>query len=153
MFIWFYEFFKQNNNVIQRQIKRAENLYVQLIKPSEILTMTEDIEAAIQRLSISKDSYFLNHPRAKLADRDRFLGDERVKLIDLVESQKTNLPKSQYYLLLGQIANIADDYSPEADENLSKAIKLEPEMCEGCCKLSNILFIKFRSFSLNNIAI
>lgn len=111
------------------------------VELNEIFTMTEDIEAAIQKLSISKDSYFLNHPQAVLADRDRFLNDERVKLIDLIESQKTNLPKSQYYLLLGQSANVADDYSPEADENLSKAIKLEPDMCEGYCSISRIYFL------------
>lgn len=106
----------------------------------------DDIEAAIERLCISKDSYFLCHPRATLADRDRFLCDERVNLVNLVELQKTNLPKSQYYLRLGQIANVADDYSPEADENLSKAIKLEPEMPEGTifCRFSlfNVPFVK-----------
>ncbi|XP_071823555.1 tetratricopeptide repeat protein 5-like isoform X2 [Apostichopus japonicus] len=87
---------------------------------------------AVDNLYDFRDHYFERNPIEKAIDKTDDVRTELEKVLKkLNESQGQIESKSEFLLLKGRALNILPEFSPEALDCLSKAVKLDPKLVEA----------------------
>ncbi|GLV37229.1 hypothetical protein CBL_01941 [Carabus blaptoides fortunei] len=80
-----------------------------------------------------RDHYFENHPIEDAIRKNSDVKKELENTLKLFEELKNcaNQNRAKFYYLKGRALNVDSEYSKEAEEILSKAIKLDPKLVEA----------------------
>ncbi|CAL1683608.1 unnamed protein product [Lasius platythorax] len=100
------------------------------IKEDPIVALTEKVKA----LYLFRDRYFETHSIdeaiKKNTDVEREMKDTLSKF-DECKGYEIDGSRAKYYYLKGRALNVVDRFIPQAEELLSKAVKLEPKLIEA----------------------
>ncbi|GAB1865489.1 Tetratricopeptide repeat protein 5 [Camponotus japonicus] len=100
------------------------------IKEDPIVALTEKVKA----LYLFRDRYFethsINEAIKKNTDVEKEMKDTLSKF-DECKGYEIDGSRAKYYYLKGRALNVVDRFIPQAEELLSKAVKLEPKLIEA----------------------
>ncbi|KAI4487156.1 PREDICTED: tetratricopeptide repeat protein 5-like [Polistes canadensis] len=100
------------------------------IKEDPIVALTEKVKS----LYLFRDHYFENHlikeAIKKNSDVEKEM-KETISKFDECKGYEIDGSRAKYYYLKGKALNVVDRYIPQAEELLSKAVKLEPNLTEA----------------------
>ncbi|XP_068643065.1 uncharacterized protein [Aristolochia californica] len=99
--------------------------------------------AASESLYHLRDTYFPTNPDEKISR----LQKEAVLALSLLDSippeeRRTSSQRATYEFLRGKILDVFPDYRKEAEDHLSKAVKLNPSLADAWLSLGNSLWKK-----------
>ncbi|CAL5421700.1 hypothetical protein CsSME_00037448 [Camellia sinensis var. sinensis] len=105
-------------------------------------TMAKAMKASDDLYNI-RDSYFPSNPDDKIS-RLQSDSDLALKLLDSIPSEQRKLPmqRATYEYLRGKILDVFPDYRKEAEDHLSKAVKLNPSLADAWLCLGNCIWKK-----------
>lgn len=105
-------------------------------------TMAKAIKASDDLYNI-RDSYFPSNPDDKIS-RLHSDSDLALKLLDSIPSEQRKLPmqRATHEYLRGKILDVFPDYRKEAEDHLSKAVKLNPSLADAWLCLGNCIWKK-----------
>ncbi|XP_047307933.1 tetratricopeptide repeat protein 5-like [Impatiens glandulifera] len=103
----------------------------------------EKVVKAAEDLYKIRDTYFPLNPQDKITK----LQDESdlvLKLLDSIPSEERKLPmqRATYEFLRGKILDVFPEFRKEAEDHLSKAVKLNPSLAEAWLCLGNCIWKK-----------
>lgn len=90
-----------------------------------------------------RDTYFPENPEEKISKLQRE-SDLALKLLDSIPLDQRRLPlqRATYEFLRGKILDVFSDYRKEAEDHLSKAVKLNPSLADAWLCLGNCIWKK-----------
>lgn len=94
----------------------------------------DSIKEAIDELYTFRDNYYVKNPSASEGKRNEDVEVKLKRVLQLLEACEGALEKAdraRFHMLKGKALNIREDYSPEAHEALSRAVKLNPKLAEA----------------------
>ncbi|XP_042466092.1 tetratricopeptide repeat protein 5-like [Zingiber officinale] len=99
--------------------------------------------AVVDELYRIRDTYFPRNPEEKTS-RLRALVDTALSLLDSLpaDQRKSSLQRANYEYLRGKILDVFPDYRKEAEDHLSKAVKLNPSLADAWLSLGNCIWKK-----------
>ncbi|XP_058091609.1 uncharacterized protein LOC131237708 isoform X1 [Magnolia sinica] len=112
--------------------------------------MSEATKAA-EHLYHVRDTYFPSDPEQKISTLRRE-ADLALKLLDSIptEERKSPAQRATYEYLRGKILDAFPDYRKEAEDHLSKAVKLNPSLADAWLCLGNCIWKKGDLLSAKN---
>ncbi|KAK4608601.1 hypothetical protein RGQ29_002135 [Quercus rubra] len=98
---------------------------------------------AVEDLYHIQDTYFPTNPDDKISKLQKE-SDLALNLLDSVpqEQRKSPLQRATYEYLRGKILDVFPDYRKEAEDHLSKAVKLNPSLADAWLCLGNCIWKK-----------
>ncbi|KAL0000123.1 hypothetical protein SO802_019725 [Lithocarpus litseifolius] len=98
---------------------------------------------AVENLYHIQDTYFPPNPDDKISKLQKE-SDLALNLLDSVpqEQRKSPLQRATYEYLRGKILDVFPDYRKEAEDHLSKAVKLNPSLADAWLCLGNCIWKK-----------
>ncbi|KAF5450978.1 hypothetical protein F2P56_031286 [Juglans regia] len=98
---------------------------------------------AAEELYHTRDTYFPANPDEKIS-KLQTESDLALKLLDSVPPEQRKLPmqRAAYEYLRGKILDVFPDYRKEAEDHLSKAVKLNPSLADAWLCLGNCIWKK-----------
>ncbi|XP_041012771.1 tetratricopeptide repeat protein 5-like isoform X3 [Juglans microcarpa x Juglans regia] len=98
---------------------------------------------AAEELYHTRDTYFPSNPDEKIS-KLQTESDLALKLLDSVPPEQRKLPmqRAAYEYLRGKILDVFPDYRKEAEDHLSKAVKLNPSLADAWLCLGNCIWKK-----------
>lgn len=102
------------------------------------------VEAAIDELYDIRDTFFPKDPKEKAASL-RYHADAALALVDTAipqEQRKSTSQRALYEFFRGKILDVFSDYQKEAEDHLSKAVKLNPSLADAWLCLGNCIWKK-----------
>ncbi|CAD5165953.1 unnamed protein product [Musa acuminata subsp. malaccensis] len=99
--------------------------------------------AAAEELYHLRDTYFPRDSEEKTS-KLRTLADTALALLDSLplEQRKSPLQRANYEYLRGKMLDVFPDYIKEAEDHLSKAVKLNPSLADAWLCLGNCIWKK-----------
>lgn len=90
-----------------------------------------------------RDTYFPANPAEKISELQR-KSDLALSLLDSLPLEQRRLPiqRRTYEFLRGKILDVFPDYRKEAEDHLSKAVKLNPSLADAWLCLGNCIWKK-----------
>ncbi|KAH7516405.1 hypothetical protein FEM48_Zijuj10G0131900 [Ziziphus jujuba var. spinosa] len=90
-----------------------------------------------------RDTYFPANPDEKI-DKLQKESDLAIKLLDSIPPEQRKFPveRATYEYLRGKILDVFSDYKKEAEDHLSKAVKLNPSLTDAWLCLGNCIWKK-----------
>ncbi|GAV83422.1 LOW QUALITY PROTEIN: TPR_11 domain-containing protein, partial [Cephalotus follicularis] len=106
---------------------------------------------ATELLYNHRDTYFPPNPADKTT-RLLFESDFALKLLDSIppDQRKSPLQRATYEYLIGKILDVVPEYKKEAEDHLSKAVKLNPSLGDAWLCLGNCIWKKGDLISAKN---
>ncbi|XVE92221.1 hypothetical protein REPUB_Repub01dG0078300 [Reevesia pubescens] len=103
----------------------------------------ENVRKAADDLYELRDTFFPLNPDDKTSKLQRE-SDLALKLLDSIPPEKRKLPvqRTTYEYLRGKILDVVPDYRKEAEDHLSKAVKLNPSLADAWLCLGNCIWKK-----------
>lgn len=92
-------------------------------------------QAAVADLYDFNAHYFEHHEVERARQKAHDVEQRMKETVALLDTLHDTMPKVQYWSLKGRALNILTDYSREAEECLSKAVKHDPTLVEAWCSL------------------
>ena len=92
-------------------------------------------QAAVTELYHFNAHYFEHHDVSLAGQKAKDVSEKMKGAVSLLDSLQEHLPKVQYLSLKGRALNILPEFSKEAEECLSKAVKQDPSLVEAWCSL------------------
>ncbi|XP_076017838.1 tetratricopeptide repeat protein 5 [Genypterus blacodes] len=90
------------------------------------------LKELVQELYIFRDNYFETHSVEEAGKKTSDVAEEMEKTLQkLQEKEESCKHKAEFLLQKGRCLNLAPGFSAEAEECLSRAVKLEPDLVEG----------------------
>ncbi|KAK6157618.1 hypothetical protein DH2020_011866 [Rehmannia glutinosa] len=122
---------------------------------SEIIENAEDLFAeaskAVDALYTIRDTYFPTNPDDKTS---KLLAESNLALqvLDEIppEKRKTPVQRATYEYLRGKILDVFPEYKKEAEDHLSKAVKLNPSLADAWLSLGAENQVKIVDDSINH---
>ncbi|XP_038725326.1 tetratricopeptide repeat protein 5-like [Tripterygium wilfordii] len=101
------------------------------------------VEGAADDLYRIRDSYFPANPLDKVS-KLQHESDLALKLLDSIhpEQRRTPMQRAMHEYLKGKILDVVPDYNKEAEDHLSKAVKLNPYLADAWLCLGNCIWKK-----------
>ncbi|XP_057962730.1 uncharacterized protein LOC131154169 isoform X2 [Malania oleifera] len=101
------------------------------------------ITRAVDDIYHVRDTYFPADPDEKISKLRRE-SDLAIKLLDSIpsEERKSPMQRAAYEYLRGKILDVFPDYRKEAEDHLSKAVKLNPSLADAWLCLGNCIWKK-----------
>ncbi|KAG8509746.1 Tetratricopeptide repeat protein 5, partial [Galemys pyrenaicus] len=97
----------------------------------------------VDQLYSFRDCYFETHSVEDAGKKQQDVREEMEKTLHQMEKVVGSIQgKAQVLMLTGKALNVTPDYSPKAEELLSKAVKLEPELVEAWNHLGEVYWKK-----------
>ncbi|KAK9276738.1 hypothetical protein L1049_006274 [Liquidambar formosana] len=98
---------------------------------------------AVDDLYDIRDTYFPSDPDDKIS-KLQSESDLALKLLDSIPLEQRRLPmqRATYEFLRGKILDVFPDYRKEAEDHLSKAVKLNPSLADAWLCLGNCIWKK-----------
>ncbi|XP_012280058.1 tetratricopeptide repeat protein 5 isoform X2 [Orussus abietinus] len=101
-----------------------------IVKEDPMVALTESVKS----LYFFRDHYFENHSidnaLQKSSDVEKEMRNTLIKF-DECKGYEIDGARARYYYLKGKVLNVVDRFVPQAEELLSKAVKLEPRLVEA----------------------
>ncbi|KDP34985.1 hypothetical protein JCGZ_09273 [Jatropha curcas] len=118
-----------DSNTITKQ-ERKEDVWAEVTKAAD------DLYAL-------RDTYFPQNPLDKIS-KLQSESDLALRLLDSIplEERKSPVQRATYEYLRGKILDVLPDYRKEADDHLSKAVKLNPSLTDAWLCLGNCIWKK-----------
>ncbi|KAL9683307.1 hypothetical protein QQ045_015127 [Rhodiola kirilowii] len=106
----------------------------------EVLSKTRQ---AVEELYRIRDTYFPQNPEDKIA-KLRHESDLALRILDSIpqEKRKQTTQRAVFEYLRGKILDVFPDYNKEAEDHLSKAVKLNPSLGDAWLCLGNCIWKK-----------
>nr|XP_022337699.1 tetratricopeptide repeat protein 5-like isoform X2 [Crassostrea virginica] len=96
------------------------------------MTTSEIITKAVDDLYKFRDHFVENHGIEKAAQKTEEVNKLMTETLKTLENHKDSIKdKAVFYMLQGKTLNVLPSHSPEAEETLSKAVKLDPKLVEA----------------------
>ncbi|XP_077906032.1 tetratricopeptide repeat protein 5 isoform X2 [Ictidomys tridecemlineatus] len=103
----------------------------------------QKLQELVDQLYSFRDSYFETHSVEDAGRKQQDVREEMEKTLQQMEEVLGSVQgKAQALMLTGKALNVTPDYSPKAEELLSKAVKLEPELVEAWNQLGEVYWKK-----------
>ncbi|KAG7032049.1 Tetratricopeptide repeat protein 5, partial [Cucurbita argyrosperma subsp. argyrosperma] len=148
-------YFEFNDIAISTQFLPASHLVGSAPRTVAVGRLTEEMcsevkeetfdkaTAAVEELYHIRDTFFPVNPDDKLS-KLRELSDLAVKILDSIspEQRKSPLQRAMYEYLRGKMLDVFPDYRKEAEDHLSKAVKLNPSLADAWLCLGNCIWKK-----------
>ncbi|KAM4808627.1 tetratricopeptide repeat protein 5 [Rhinophrynus dorsalis] len=101
------------------------------------------LQELVDSLYNFRDHYFETHSVEDASRKQYDVEQEMEKTISQIEEMDDDWKNKAFFLMLkGKALNITPNYSPEAEECLSKAVKLDPGLVEGWNQLGEVYWKK-----------
>ncbi|CAH0393484.1 unnamed protein product [Bemisia tabaci] len=111
--------------------------------------LIEDLNKAVTDLYEFEENYFTNHPISDAPKKTDHVQEKLNETLSRLKSEFDQLKdfpecevRAQCYYLLGRALNIHPAFNPEAEEALSKAIKLDPSLVNAWNELGECFWKK-----------
>ncbi|XP_032480053.1 tetratricopeptide repeat protein 5 [Phocoena sinus] len=106
----------------------------------EILPKLQEL---VDRLYSFRECYFETHSVEDAGRKQQDVREEMEKTLQQMEEVVGSVQgKAQVLMLTGKALNVTPNYSPKAEELLSKAVKLEPKLVEAWNQLGEVYWKK-----------
>ncbi|EPY76189.1 tetratricopeptide repeat protein 5 [Camelus ferus] len=97
----------------------------------------------VDQLYSFRECYFETHSVEDAGRKQQDVREEMEKTLQQMEEVMGSVQgKAQVLMLTGKALNVTPDYSPKAEELLSKAVKLEPKLVEAWNQLGEVYWKK-----------
>ncbi|KAF5925617.1 hypothetical protein HPG69_002064 [Diceros bicornis minor] len=109
----------------------------------EVKQMLPKLQELVDQLYSFRDCYFETHSVEDAERKQQDVREEMEKTLQQMEEVVGSVQgKAQVLMLTGKALNVTPDYSPKAEELLSKAVKLEPNLVEAWNQLGEVYWKK-----------
>lgn len=111
------------------------------------------LQNAVEDLYTFRDLYFENHTIEEASKKNQFLKeklDSTLQLFTELKGQADKSDKARYLFLLGRALNVMPDVNPEAEESLSKALKLNPGLVNAWNELGECFWKRGKTRDAKN---
>ncbi|OXU21450.1 hypothetical protein TSAR_000589 [Trichomalopsis sarcophagae] len=101
-----------------------------VVKENPIVILTDKVKS----LYLFRDHYFENHSIENAINKSKDVEAEMKNTLakfDECKGYEIDGCRAKYYYLKGKTLNVVDKFTPQAEELLSKAVKLEPKLIEA----------------------
>ncbi|VAH60613.1 tetratricopeptide repeat protein 5-like isoform X1 [Triticum dicoccoides] len=114
-------------------------------------TPLEKVADKVEELYSLRDTFFPRDPSEKSASL-RACADAALGVLDSLPPEQRKSPEERviYEFLMGKILDVFPDYCKEAEEHLSKAVKLNPSLVDAWLCLGNCIWKKGNLASARN---
>lgn len=92
------------------------------------------VQEKVKSLYLFRDHYFENHAIEEAINKNRDVEKEMKETLTKFDDYKgyeIDGARAKYYFLKGKTLNVINRHVPQAEELLSKAVKLEPKLIEA----------------------
>ncbi|XP_032273804.1 tetratricopeptide repeat protein 5 isoform X2 [Phoca vitulina] len=98
----------------------------------EVKQVLQKLQALVDQLYSFRECYFETHGVEDAGRKQQDVREAMEKTLQQMEEVVGSVQgKAQVLMLTGKALNVTPDYSPKAEELLSKAVKLEPKLVEA----------------------
>ncbi|KAM9645835.1 tetratricopeptide repeat protein 5 isoform 3-T4 [Trichechus inunguis] len=109
----------------------------------EVKQILQKLQELVDQLYSFRDCYFETHSVEDAGRKQQDVREEMEKTLRLMEEVAGSVQgKARVLMLTGKALNVTPDYSLRAEELLSKAVKLEPELVEAWNQLGEVYWKK-----------
>ncbi|XP_012608251.1 tetratricopeptide repeat protein 5 isoform X1 [Microcebus murinus] len=109
----------------------------------EVKPILQKLQELVDQLYSFRDCYFETHSVEDAGRKQQDVREKMEKTLQQMEEVVGSVQgKAQALMLTGKALNVTPDYSPKAEELLSKAVKLEPELVEAWNQLGEVYWKK-----------
>ncbi|XP_017395064.1 tetratricopeptide repeat protein 5 isoform X1 [Cebus imitator] len=109
----------------------------------EVKPILQKLQELVDQLYSFRDCYFETHSVEEAGRKQQDVRKEMEKTLQQMEEVAGSVQgKAQVLMLTGKALNVTPDYSPKAEELLSKAVKLEPKLVEAWNQLGEVYWKK-----------
>ncbi|XP_002753708.2 tetratricopeptide repeat protein 5 isoform X3 [Callithrix jacchus] len=109
----------------------------------EVKPILQKLQELVDQLYSFRDCYFETHSVEDAGRKQQDVQKEMEKTLQQMEEVVGSVQgKAQVLMLTGKVLNVTPDYSPKAEELLSKAVKLEPKLVEAWNQLGEVYWKK-----------
>ncbi|XP_055990042.1 tetratricopeptide repeat protein 5 [Sorex fumeus] len=109
----------------------------------EVKQILQKLQELVDHLYSFRDCYFESHSIEDAGKKQQDVREEMDKTLQQMQEVVGSAQgKAQVLMLTGKALNVTPDYSPKAEELLSKAVKLEPELVEAWNQLGEVYWKK-----------
>ncbi|CAK6432432.1 unnamed protein product [Pipistrellus nathusii] len=103
----------------------------------------QKLQELVDQLYSFRDCYFDTHSVEDAGRKPQDVREEMEKTLQQMKEVMGSVQgKAQVLMLTGKALNVTPDYSPKAEELLSKAVKLEPKLVEAWNQLGEVYWKK-----------
>ncbi|XP_036736519.2 tetratricopeptide repeat protein 5 isoform X1 [Manis pentadactyla] len=109
----------------------------------EVKQTLQKLQELVDQLYSFRECYFETHSVEDAGRKQQDVREEMEKTLQQMEEVVGSIQgKAQVLMLTGKALNVTPDYSPKAEELLSKAVKLEPTLVEAWNQLGEVYWKK-----------
>ncbi|XP_058594334.1 tetratricopeptide repeat protein 5 [Neofelis nebulosa] len=109
----------------------------------EVKQILQKLQELVDQLYSFRECYFETHGVEDAGRKQQDVQEEMEKTLQQMEEVVGSAQgKAQVLMLTGKALNVTPDYSPKAEELLSKAVKLEPKLVEAWNQLGEVYWKK-----------
>ncbi|XP_014923681.2 tetratricopeptide repeat protein 5 [Acinonyx jubatus] len=109
----------------------------------EVKQILQKLQELVDQLYAFRECYFETHGVEDAGRKQQDVREEMEKTLQQMEEVVGSAQgKAQVLMLTGKALNVTPDYSPKAEELLSKAVKLEPKLVEAWNQLGEVYWKK-----------
>ncbi|XP_026346343.1 tetratricopeptide repeat protein 5 isoform X1 [Ursus arctos] len=109
----------------------------------EVKQVLQKLQELVDQLYSFRECYFETHGIEDAGRKQQDVREEMEKTVQQMEEAVGSVQgKAQVLMLTGKALNVTPDYSPRAEELLSKAVKLEPKLVEAWNQLGEVYWKK-----------
>ncbi|XP_032712832.1 tetratricopeptide repeat protein 5 isoform X2 [Lontra canadensis] len=109
----------------------------------EVKQVLQKLQELVDQLYSFRECYFETHGVEDAGRKQQDVREEMEKTLQQMEEVVGSVQgKAQVLMLTGKALNVTPDYSPKAEELLSKAVKLEPKLVEAWNQLGEVYWKK-----------
>ncbi|XP_002929563.1 tetratricopeptide repeat protein 5 isoform X1 [Ailuropoda melanoleuca] len=109
----------------------------------EVKQVLQKLQELVDQLYSFRECYFETHGVEDAGRKQQDVREEMEKTVRQMEEAVGSVQgKAQVLMLTGKALNVTPDYSPRAEELLSKAVKLEPKLVEAWNQLGEVYWKK-----------
>ncbi|XP_036984478.2 tetratricopeptide repeat protein 5 isoform X1 [Artibeus jamaicensis] len=109
----------------------------------EVERILQKLQELVDQLYSFRECYFETHSVEDAGRKQQDVREEMEKTLQQMKEVVGSVQgKAQVLMLTGKALNVTPDYSPKAEELLSKAVKLEPKLVEAWNQLGEVYWKK-----------
>ncbi|XP_036895671.1 tetratricopeptide repeat protein 5 isoform X1 [Sturnira hondurensis] len=109
----------------------------------EVERILQKLQELVDQLYSFRECYFETHSVEDAGKKQQDVREEMEKTLQQMKEVVGSVQgKAQVLMLTGKALNVTPDYSPKAEELLSKAVKLEPKLVEAWNQLGEVYWKK-----------
>ncbi|XP_062947130.1 tetratricopeptide repeat protein 5 [Cynocephalus volans] len=109
----------------------------------EVKRILQKLQELVDQLYSFRDCYFETHSVENAGRKQQDVREEMEKTLQqMKEVVGSAQGEAQVLMLTGKALNVTPDYSPKAEELLSKAVKLDPKLVEAWNQLGEVYWKK-----------